>query len=226
WFRADQVAIDETTAVIGEAKSGTAGDSTGGVYFFTRSEAGEWEFETSFTTYEDRYRSAVRFDGDVTLARDFEFGGLTIYERGPSGWEETTQVTRPYIYGHHAGFAVDEDLVAYGSGEGTIEDPFRVDLYQRHAFGDWRLQTSIYDPEPELGRDFGASIAIDSGRVLIGTTATRRNPGARNSDPPAGAAYLFVPVPEPSTALLTATLAAALVTKRRRLILQPLASDP
>ncbi|MEQ8211829.1 MAG: FG-GAP repeat protein [Lacipirellulaceae bacterium] len=72
----------------------------------------------------------------------------------------------------------------------------QIDLYRRNASGDWQLAQSLHSPDLDYADTFGASLALDNGRLLIGAA----NANDQQNQP--GAAFLFMVVPEPSAAAL------------------------
>lgn len=182
------VAIDDTTAVV--TRHGSHGAPH--VSFFELSMTDTWSKTISFTLNSSYPLAFVEVERDTAVVLEAVSGDLYVYERLLGDWQETLVLDSNA--GGIGGLAMQEGIIAYSVGE-TGESPTHVNLLQKSSLGSWEVFETIYDPNPELGYQFGFSLALDKGRLLVGA------PNGIEEDQP-GLTYLFTQVPEPSAALL------------------------
>lgn len=211
------VAIDGgTAALVYRSGSTPGGGDDAGLYFFERQASGEWRPTESFLQDSDEgfpfFFRMIDIDGDRAATRDLVSGELTTYERIAGVWQETIGLPPTDTFSNaHGGFALEGDLLARTVSD-AIGDP-TVEVFQRDASGAWNLWTTINEPTNNSGLNFGYKLAFDDGRLLI--AAPSMTAGASMPTTP-GAAYLFVPVPEPSSLALAAVAGVPWARRRRR----------
>lgn len=212
---ASAVAIDANTAALVYRQS--FNEPGAGLYFFERQQNGAWAPTQSFLQDPGEGRRfffrTIDIDGDIAVTRDFSTGLLTTYERLGGVWSETAGLPSTDSYSvANGGFALGGDLLARTVG-GLADEHASIEVWRREAPGEWNLLTTIADPNPKSGLDFGSKIALDGKQLLVGAVWIAHT-GFNDPRPP-GAAYLFTPVPEP-TSLVLAVLAVGQIGRVRR----------
>ena len=207
--RVISVAIDGNTAMM--TSGGIPPSESEGLWVFERNDSGVWtqvdHIDTLPSANSNWVVNYVEIDGDLAIVRDIVAGATGIYERNADNqWSLSATLSLGVNDGSQGlvgrSFAIEDDLVAF-TIVGDEGMPNFVELYRRHSFGDWRLFDSI--TAPDLNRKFGTSLALDGGRLLVGINNSTLEP-----DDPPGVAYLFVPVPEP-TSIILASMAFAVL---------------
>lgn len=119
-------------------------------------------------------------------------GSVTLYSAATGGfaWETTLMAADAQVNSGYGGaLALAGDLLVVGArlrDGGTHVDNGAVYVY-RLVSGAWTQEALLESPTPRNGAQFGAALALDGQRVLIG--APRESVGGTLVD--AGAAYLF-----------------------------------
>lgn len=195
---------------------GNNGIGYGAVYVFRRS-GSDWELEAYVKSLQvlgparGGFGSSVALDGD-TLAvgepneqtsvpgvfepgdipccdfGDTESGAVSIYTRGPSGWEDGVFIKAPNAaQGDRFGssVALDGDLLAVAAPDedgsaSEVQTPENLDdnddsansgavyLYSR-SDGEWAAQAYVKAPNVGIDDEFGFSIALSGGILAVGT---------------------------------------------------------
>lgn len=218
-FGSTGVAIKGTTAAVANATLGPEGS----VYVYERGD-GDWgqvaELDLNADLGRDFGRANLALSEDTLLARDWlSSGEVLMYELDENGdWGFSTSLADIAVadgldlefamLGRGLSMAIEGDVLAV-SANGFLSRPpvdptpveqRRVNVYRRDEARDWVLQQVLLDPEPEAGRLFGSSLAIDGGRLLIGSESSF-DP-VTDSYVGEGRAYLYTLIPEPGTAWL------------------------
>lgn len=189
------LAIDGTTVAVSIQQTGPSTSPGDGLYFFEMQPDGHWLETQAIIDFEFPLHSTKMHGDTLLVVEGVQLTSFTIphfdvvvYERTDAEWEETQRFPKSTY--SQQGFALEGDIVAISSED----DPSRVDVYRLSAPGEWALQTSVFDPDPTQGLEFGSSLEFDQGRLLVGASSVDQG----LLDPP-GVAYLFVPVPEPNS---------------------------
>jgi len=167
------VEIKGDTMMVGAWGDTAAGQQYAGrVYVYERI-AGVWThvdtLETDNPMFDDNFGAAISIDGDTAIigAIDVDHGGVTnagavyVFEKGPSGWEQTARLVSPNpinesLFG--GSLALDGDTAVIGS-----EDADAVHIFERSA-GAWQLVEELTG-----SGDFGVDVDIDGDTILIGS---------------------------------------------------------
>jgi len=186
-FNPFSVALDGSTAVYTTGHFNISGSSEigGGVHFYERQ-----EFQLAD---DDAVHSNLNLeiDGDTAVTRDIFSGDVTIFQRQSGSWQQTDRIlTAPDLI-LKSTIDIEDNTIAYNVEDS--EGNSHVEVIRKSADGTWLPYAIVENPEPELGMQFGASLALDDGRLLVGAMSTDLE---ANPDLP-GAAYLFTSVPEP-----------------------------
>lgn len=191
-FLGVSVAVDGDVIAAGANFGATATGRAGSVTVFERI-GGAWaeaarldssdgedqqNFGVSVSLRDGLLLAGARFDGPGRAGAGY------LFERGPQGWAEAAKLVPAGAASHDAfGFATE-----LGDGRALLggESGDSVVGFERVA-GQW-IQTLAFgaDGLPD-GSRFGASLALDGGRVLVGAPAADPGCAACNS----GGAYLF-----------------------------------
>ncbi len=142
------------------------------------------------------YASAVAVAGEEILVgepdNDYRPGVVYVYQRdGANGWMEASQIVASdaELYdGFGASLAVDDDVLVVGAlrqngGKGAAY------VFSRRE-GQWVQTARLTADDAVAAERFGASIAIDGDRIVVGAPATTRYGGLTPATLP-GAAYVF-----------------------------------
>ena len=136
---------------------------------------------------------STAMDGEVIvvgspLHNERKSGSVYFFERqGDGEWGLQSHIVSPadpeYVDTFGESVAVDGDRALVGAPS-SIFNSFVgvVYLCERDASGQWEVTDSLTDPSGLVGTRFGAAVALDGTRAVV---------GAPSSDGNAGAAYLF-----------------------------------
>jgi hypothetical protein len=172
-----EVAISGSTVVVGAAGHAKL---MGRVYVFAKKGAG-WgqvaELEGSGTVPGEAFGNAVAVDAN-TIAANTAIGQLLtlpktyLFTRGLTGWQQTAELTSPTGLG--GGLAISGTALVAGSIAAA-------DVFTNTSAG-WRETTELKGADTVEQDDFGSSVAMSEGTVVVGATF-------RASD--AGRVYVF-----------------------------------
>ncbi len=123
---------------------------------------------------------AIGTSGDTPVPSTIESGSVTIFERdGLTGqWIEGQLISHPdpqgiNIFGETV--SLSGNRLAVGApwqpagSSGTIFNAGSVFLYERDSnSGEWILETSIANPEPQEWEEFGRSLSLDGDFLVVG----------------------------------------------------------
>ncbi len=90
-------------------------------------------------------------------------------------------------------FAFDGDRVAISTCCEEREGPGVVHVWERRSWGGWVRDRVLVSRREDAGDSFGASVALDEGRIAVGVDGFPAPTG--RGDPTQGAVHLFEPVP-------------------------------
>ncbi|HVW30615.1 MAG TPA: hypothetical protein VHC69_34905 [Polyangiaceae bacterium] len=197
-----------------DEKTVDANDGAGSAYIFDLNHTtGMWEekakLHASDAQANDRFGFRVAIGGDYAVVEapnedggdgdpDSDSGSLYIFERGSSGAWTQTQILRRKDLANNAirpdAFAVDQGVLVVGDNNyspGALADggePLyssgRAFIFQRSSAGIWQKGAQLVPTTPGAGFNFGISISIDRGTLMVGAIG--------NGDPAgAGAVYVF-----------------------------------
>lgn len=202
------VAADGDTVVVGAPLSGAPVGPHGGSATVFDNRDGAWQRVTTLTGHAtegvDRFGEAVSIDTDTvivgvpgaTMGRGPGNGAVAVYTRESDGWSRTTTLMPPSegIEAFGREVALDGDLAIVGA-RATVDahgPAGGVAVVYRRTHGVW-VKAAILRPEPTedsqsmAGSDgFGATVAIDGPRVLVGAPDASTSKGRH-----AGAGYVF-----------------------------------
>lgn len=192
--------FDGRTAIVGDVlhDEPMGLDDTGAAYFFER-DGGQWVQRARVVMPEvgldGNFGWSVAVDGaramvSCPFARFFR-GEVFMFENvAPPGvhadWRLVANIKpddaeSPLVFGYDAD--LDGTLAAIGALNSNVEPNGWVEIHE-YAEGTWRFQTRVRPPDGSIFDDFGRSVAISDGRVIVGA------PYHTNTDY-RGAAYIF-----------------------------------
>lgn len=173
-------------------------DDVGAAYFFER-DGDQWIQRARITMpsvgIDGNFGWSVAIDGTRALvacpfARSYR-GEVYMYENvAPPGadavWQFSANIKpndaeSPLVFGYDAD--LDGTLVAIGALNSNIEPNGWVEIHE-YTEGAWRFRTRVRPPDGTIFDDFGRSVAISEGRVIVGAPY-HTNLNYR------GAAYIF-----------------------------------
>ncbi len=172
------VAASGSTVAIGAPQ---AGDSDGGQVLLYVRRHGRWDLRARINDpgnyLEDAFGSSVAMAGSTMVVAAQGAGVAYIFAKVGQGWRQQAVLSDP---GGGATAAVSDGTVVIGAA-GTHDDAGVAYVYARS--GDkWHLQSTLTDPRGVPNDEFGTSVAVSGGTVVVGA------PGVRNFR---GAAYTY-----------------------------------
>ncbi|MHC4717869.1 MAG: choice-of-anchor B family protein, partial [Planctomycetota bacterium] len=193
------VAVGDGEILVGESANQM---SSGVVYVYRRDGAGAWTETAQIIPADaaagDRFGQTIALDGSIMMVAAAPEGSGVVYvfEKSGSGtWREVGRLRaedgKTGAFG--AAIAMSGDLAligaperggGFGFGGGAPADgpSGAVHVFRRDAEGAWSKHQTIAGSDIQAGDRFGASIALDGERAVIGA------PGQNRA---AGAAYAF-----------------------------------
>ncbi|MCG3164153.1 MAG: hypothetical protein JMDDDDMK_05636 [Acidobacteria bacterium] len=194
------VALDGDTALIGaQSFSTNANFIPGAVYVFTRSGA-SWTQQAQLFASDignfDRFGAAVALEGDTALigasgnaVTQLGQGSAYVFTRNGATWKEQKILTANDASANDNfgnAVALSGDTAAIGAHKYGGDDRGKVYTFKRGATG-WAQTDGVEAPDPLAGAYFGASVALDGDRMIVGAApALYGNARAERS------AYAFV----------------------------------
>lgn len=187
------VAFGGDRVVVGDAHDPTTMvPYVGGAHVFTRDDSG-WIREASLTTdTDDLFGTAVAVDGETVLVgapfatpEESQTGAVYVYERMDESWErqgvlspaDPTDVVSDGRFGQAV--ALDGSTAIVGAPE-IPRGAGRAYVFRRTNTG-WSQKARLTAPDISDGAEFGRSVALVDGTVIVGAPQTHE----------VGRAYVF-----------------------------------
>jgi plastocyanin len=173
-------AISGDTLVIGARGDDDVAGSAGSVYVYRRSGA-SFVFEQKLTAASvgtlGLLGHSVSIDGDTLLAGSFNVGNgvghAYAFVRNDSTWtlqEEFLTEPGPTFTGFGSSVSVEGDLAAIGAPfDDQFGDNAGAVYFFRRSGTNWVLEQKLAAANPVASGEFGASVAMSDGRVVIGS---------------------------------------------------------
>jgi hypothetical protein len=191
------IAIDGNTAVIGSANGGAS--ERGSAYVFVRA-GGSWSQQAKLIapdrTANQQFGASVAIDADTVVVgapnaiagSDRDQDAAYVFVRSGATWSEQQKLTASDgAVGDQFGasVAIDADTIVVGAqgGDTTVNANQGVAYVFERSGGTWSEQQKLAASDRAADDQFGASIAVSSGSIVVGA------PGGNRSK---GAAYVFV----------------------------------
>ncbi len=137
----------------------------------------------------DHFGAAIAAQGSTLLAsrvRDNDARGVVfVFEQRASGWQQTARLGVANAAAQDsvgAALALNGEVAVFGA-PGTANRAGAAYVFRRGAAGRWTQEAKLSASDAQPGDHFGAALAVDGNRVLVGAPAQAK---AR------GGAYLFV----------------------------------
>ena len=204
------VAIDGTTAIIGAFGGDNAGEDSGAAYIFMSNGNG-WTQQAKLTgddsITKDLFGFSVSISGDTGIvgahqndAAGPNSGAAYVFTRNETRWTQQIKLhPKDAGIGDEFGFAVaiHDNLLIVGARK---DDHAEIDAGSAYVFirsdGDWFQDEKFIADDAGLGDEFGAAVAINGNRVLVGAWKDD-HPLLRDTDEPAeeidkGSVYPFL----------------------------------
>lgn len=195
------VDIDGDTLVIGAPGRETDDDTIGVVYVFIRTTDG-WEqqarLEPAYGHNGDAFGTSVALIGDrlmvgapgTSAGNAREAGAVYEFIRSGSKWYEKVPITADDPSANLLfGTSIDMDGLKMVVGAPSAARTGRAYVFYRTG-GNWKQQGKLESTNPESGDNFGASVAISGGIVMVGAPLADPNLGMGQVTN-AGAVYQF-----------------------------------
>ncbi|WP_285669670.1 VPLPA-CTERM sorting domain-containing protein [Paralimibaculum aggregatum] len=213
------VAIDGSTALVGAARDGDNGASSGSAYLFDTGTLAETKLTPGDGEASAQFGFSVALEGTTALVgAQFDDGNGSAYLLDTGTLAETKLTAGEAPENDRFGYAVALDgttaLVGAWGDDANGDDSGAAFLFNTT---DGMLIAKLLAPDGVESDNFGLSVAVSGNLVLVGA------PYADIGDNPGqGAAYLFrieadgeVPLPAPAWLLLTGLGSLALLRRRR-----------
>jgi hypothetical protein len=189
------VAVDGDTAVIGASSNDEAGENAGAAYVFVRCD-GIWTQQAKLMAADassyDYFGSSIAVDGETAIigapfdsnADGAYAGAAYVFVRSGGEWTQQAKLTASEwqsgdsYFGHSV--ALYSDTAAVGRPHGLL-GPGAAYLFVRSG-GTWTRQAKVEAADPEWYAEFGSSVALADGTLIV---------GAPRSGYDAGAVYVF-----------------------------------
>ena len=204
------VAIEGTTAVIGAFGGDNAGKDSGAAYIFTRN-GNSWAQQAKLTSddaiTEDLFGFSVSISGDTAIvgahqndAAGPNSGAAYVFSRNGVRWTQQIKLhPKDAGIGDEFGYAVaiHDNLLVVGARK---DDHAEIDAGSAYIFirsdAGWKQDEKIVADDAGLADEFGAAVAINGNRVLVGAWKDD-HPLLRDTDDPAeeidkGSVYPFL----------------------------------
>jgi len=186
------VSLDAQTALVGAWGDDDAGIDSGAAYVFERTPSG-WALVQKLVgrggAAGDRFGAAVSVAGDVAVVGAFgdddEAGAAHVFERTPSGWAQTAVLVasdRASFDRFGASLSAFGEAVLVGARFHSLGGA--AYFFERRPSG-WIEAQKLVASDAEVFDEFGAAVALASGRALIGAP---RDSGVASL---MGSAYVF-----------------------------------
>ncbi|WP_420456364.1 hypothetical protein [Rubrivirga sp.] len=144
----------------------------------------------------DGFGWSVAVAGDVVVVGALSEGGTLesplgaayVFERRAGGWSQTARLDpadlpSPRIFSRAVAVGGGRVFVSSGRAWGS-DEPDVVQVFERANRG-WVLARTILPPDPARTLEFGAAVAVDGSRVVVGATT------GENADATAGTVYVY-----------------------------------
>lgn len=189
--------------IVGVPLKNTVGTFAGAAYIFERDGSGNWmeaaKLIASNAAAEDRFGWSVAISGDYALVGAIyedtghtNAGSVYIFQRDSIGnWAEIAQIQPGDITSvQQFGYSLDLDGEAAVIGANLASHTGgsmagAAYLFKRNAAGSWSEVSRVVASDAEANDQFGSSVSIDGGHVIIG--APFEGTGGNEE----GAAYIF-----------------------------------
>jgi len=201
------VGISGNTAVVGALFNNRyCCDSEGRAYVYEKV-GSTWQFVTQLTSPDGVPSNAFGFavavgnDGFTIVVSDpkddefVELGGAAyVFQKRRTGWQFVTKLTAPDaefddFFGSSLAIDGNGNTVVVGARFDEVTEPPGSRFGKAYIFerfrGSWLHHTSLIPSDGGHGDNFGYSVAVDGGTVVVG--ALRSNDSGRNS----GSAYVY-----------------------------------
>jgi hypothetical protein len=207
------VAVSGDTVAVGAPHATVSNLASGAAYVFAKPAAGwgggppaEAKLTASDPSGGDLFGTSIAVFGDtvaVGAPQWANMGSAYVFVEPNTGWTTSTETAEltPSQFGNNGNFgwsvAVSADTIAVGAPQISSSANGAVFIFARPA-GGWGSATPTQNElaVPDLGGEFGYSVAIESGTIVAGApTATVSGHSAQ------GAAYVFVDTGSTSTSV-------------------------
>ena len=184
WF-GQSVALEKDIVLIGAFGNSDNGIDAGAAYVFERDGTGTWKETAKLLTQGgeagDQFGNSAALYGETALVgsigdndNGIDAGAVYVFERkGLGNWTEATKLLpRDGEAGDQFGRSVDLDggIAVVGSWDDDDNGSRSGSAYvfERDGLGNWSETTKLLPRDGEAGDQFGRSIALDGGIVVVG----------------------------------------------------------
>lgn len=173
--------VSGSRLAIGSPSDPDFGGAPGTVHVYLR-ESGGWAPEAVVTPADsasyDLFGRAVAMEGDTLVIgapgaapNGFDSGAVHVFERGAGGWTETVKLTPSGAAANDrfgGAVAISGDRLAVGApGRDAGTSGGSVFVFARIA-GTWQEEAQLAAADPGSPRAFGAALALEGSRLLVG----------------------------------------------------------
>ncbi|WP_020613588.1 hypothetical protein [Sediminispirochaeta bajacaliforniensis] len=148
----------------------------GEAYIYQRTGTNSWGnrqvLNPSDATSKINFGLSVSLDGDYAAIGTYTGESVYVYKKGSNGWSNPSETilkstkSRAEKFGYS--ISLDGDTLAIGAYENDLVGAY---VYERYGDNAWGNIYVIAVPEKSNNRDFGISVAVDDGYLIVGDTA-------------------------------------------------------
>jgi uncharacterized repeat protein (TIGR01451 family) len=176
------VAVSGDSVAVGAIADDTTVTDTGSAYVFVRSGA-SWRQDAKLgaddAAFSDLFGGSVSIDGDTAVVGapqsdgggEFNVGSAHVFQRVGASWSEQQKLTAPSPVDQGkfgTSVSLEGDSIAVGMPYGNGTSGGAAFLYLRSG-AVWSRQSTVGPADPEPGDDFGTSVAIQEGWLVVGS---------------------------------------------------------
>ncbi|KAL9185634.1 hypothetical protein ACHAXT_003411 [Thalassiosira profunda] len=183
-FFGGDVAVHGDTAIVSATWDDDGGDDSGAVYVFERDASGAWSQQSKLLAPDsesyDNFGNSVAIDADTIVIGAFwdddvhmDQGAAYVWERDGDGWTYQQKLQDNTGQGDDRFgnlVALDGNIMVIGA-RGVDDDEGRIDIGAAHVFvrdaSGWTQQAKLESPDGAMGDEFGNSVDISGGTILV-----------------------------------------------------------
>ena len=163
---------------------GAAGQGVGGVAFLFKRDLSAWNMEAKLKAGDenagDSFGQSVALSGNISLVGSFNdddkgssSGSAYVFVRSADGWYQRDKITAPDgaagdSFGYSVSLTPDTALIGAYGVDHSGSDQGCAYLF-KYSESNWNQIARLRPPDRVSGERYGASVAMDSGTVMVGS---------------------------------------------------------
>ena len=153
-----------------------ANSNKGAAYIYQRTDTNSWGNRQILTasdiTESKNFGLSVSLDGDYAAIGTYGAEAVYVFKKDSNGWSNPSETilksTKSSAEKFGYSVSLDGDTLAIGAYENDLSGAY---VYERYGDNKWGNMYVITVPDKSNNRDFGISVALDDGYLIIGDTA-------------------------------------------------------